>query len=71
MGCLWAGYDLDKVYHIMYGNVLEKNDLDYVVCGIYLVYKIQIFHQLMEGVGFGICAENKHSIFWVYNAERG
>ena len=55
----------------MYGNVLEKNDLDYVVCGIYLVYKIQIFHQLMEGVGFGICAENKHSIFWVYNAERG
>ena len=69
MGCLWAGYDLDKVYRIMYGNVLGKKWS--WLYGIYLVYKIQIFHQLMEGLGFGICTESKHSIFWVYNAERG
>ena len=68
MGCLWAVYGLDKVYHIRNNHSFRQTcsgkKLTWI-CGCSM-QDSNIYH-LVKGLGY---VENKHSIFWVKNAER-
>ena len=69
MGFLRAGYGLDKVYHIRYNHSFRQTypENKFNLCGFVAFILMQ---DLSVNERFGICTENKHTIFLGNNTEK-